>query len=59
MRLAHDEVFDPVYRLFKFKPEDEVVMLANATNKGLASYTFLLLRISTGFGGCLRVLKQE
>ncbi len=40
MLCAREETFGPVAPVFKFKTEDEVVALANATEFGLASYFY-------------------
>ena len=40
MRVFREEIFGPVAPLFRFKSEDEVVVLANDTIFGLASYFF-------------------
>jgi len=40
MLLAHEETFGPLAPLFKFKTEDEVIKMANATEFGLASYFY-------------------
>ncbi|WP_288377851.1 NADP-dependent succinate-semialdehyde dehydrogenase [uncultured Massilia sp.] len=40
MRLSDEETFGPVAPLFRFKTEDEVVALANASEFGLASYFY-------------------
>ena len=40
MKIASEETFGPVAPLFRFKDEDEVIKLANATDYGLASYFF-------------------
>lgn len=40
MRLANEETFGPVAPLFRFKTEDEVIKLANATEFGLAAYFY-------------------
>jgi succinate-semialdehyde dehydrogenase/glutarate-semialdehyde dehydrogenase len=40
MKVAEEESFGPVAPLFRFKTEDEVVVAANNTEYGLASYFF-------------------
>ncbi|MDN3919741.1 NAD-dependent succinate-semialdehyde dehydrogenase [Roseateles violae] len=40
MLCSREETFGPVAPIFKFKTEDEVVALANATEFGLASYFY-------------------
>ncbi|MFO1172200.1 MAG: NAD-dependent succinate-semialdehyde dehydrogenase [Hyphomicrobiaceae bacterium] len=40
MKISVEETFGPVAPLFRFKTEDEVVGLANATEFGLASYFY-------------------
>jgi len=40
MRLAREETFGPVAPLFRFRTEEEVVQMANATEFGLAAYFF-------------------
>ena len=40
MRVAREETFGPVAPLFRFKTEQEVIGMANATEFGLASYFF-------------------
>ena len=40
MRLSNEETFGPVAPLFRFKTEEEVVALANASEYGLASYFY-------------------
>jgi succinate-semialdehyde dehydrogenase/glutarate-semialdehyde dehydrogenase len=40
MLIADEETFGPVAPLFRFKTEDEVIALANATEYGLASYFY-------------------
>ncbi|MCD2514877.1 NADP-dependent succinate-semialdehyde dehydrogenase [Massilia sp. G4R7] len=40
MRLSDEETFGPVAPLFRFKTEDEVEALANASEFGLASYFY-------------------
>jgi len=40
MSLAQEETFGPVVPVFRFRDEDEVVMLANATPYGLAAYFY-------------------
>ena len=40
MRLAQEETFGPVAPLFRFKTEDDVIALANATEFGLAGYFY-------------------
>jgi succinate-semialdehyde dehydrogenase/glutarate-semialdehyde dehydrogenase len=40
MRVAREETFGPVAPLFRFKTEEEVIAMANATEFGLASYFF-------------------
>jgi succinate-semialdehyde dehydrogenase/glutarate-semialdehyde dehydrogenase len=40
MLCAREETFGPVAPVFRFKSEDEVVALANATEFGLASYFY-------------------
>ncbi|MEL6820294.1 MAG: NAD-dependent succinate-semialdehyde dehydrogenase [Calditrichota bacterium] len=39
-RMSREEIFGPVAPIFKFKTEEEVVELANATEFGLASYFY-------------------
>ncbi len=40
MRLAAEETFGPVAPLFRFRTEEEVIRMANATEFGLAAYFF-------------------
>jgi len=40
MLITREEVFGPVAAVYKFKDEEEVVRLANATQYGLASYFY-------------------
>lgn len=40
MSLASEEIFGPIAPLFRFKTEQEVIELANATEYGLASYFY-------------------
>jgi len=40
MAFAREEIFGPVAPIFKFKTEQEVIVLANATEFGLASYFY-------------------
>ena len=40
MKISHEETFGPVAPLFRFKTEDEVIAIANATQFGLASYFY-------------------
>ena len=40
MAFAREEIFGPVAPIFKFKTEQEVIALANATEFGLASYFY-------------------
>jgi succinate-semialdehyde dehydrogenase/glutarate-semialdehyde dehydrogenase len=40
MRIAGEETFGPVAPLFRFKTEEEVIALANASEYGLASYFY-------------------
>lgn len=40
MRVAREETFGPLAALFRFKTEDEVIQMANATEFGLAAYLF-------------------
>jgi succinate-semialdehyde dehydrogenase/glutarate-semialdehyde dehydrogenase len=40
MLITREEVFGPVAAIYRFKDEDEVVALANATPFGLASYIY-------------------
>jgi succinate-semialdehyde dehydrogenase/glutarate-semialdehyde dehydrogenase len=40
MAFAREEIFGPVAPIFKFKSEEEVIALANATEFGLASYFY-------------------
>lgn len=40
MLLAQEETFGPVAPLFRFKHEEEVIQIANATKFGLASYFY-------------------
>jgi len=40
MRLSNEETFGPVAPLFRFKTEEEVIELANASEYGLASYFY-------------------
>ncbi|MDX2142360.1 MAG: succinate-semialdehyde dehydrogenase [Rhodospirillaceae bacterium] len=40
MDIAREEIFGPVSALFRFKTEDDVVRLANATEFGLAAYFY-------------------
>jgi gamma-glutamyl-gamma-aminobutyraldehyde dehydrogenase len=37
MQLAREEVFGPVLAVMRFKDEDEAILLANATDYGLAA----------------------
>jgi succinate-semialdehyde dehydrogenase/glutarate-semialdehyde dehydrogenase len=50
MKISVEETFGPVAPLFRFKTEEEVVRLANATEFGLASYFY-----SRDVGRCWRV----
>ena len=52
MRLAQEEIFGPVAPLFRFRAEEEVIALANATEYGLAGYFYSrdlsrVLRVAT------------
>jgi succinate-semialdehyde dehydrogenase/glutarate-semialdehyde dehydrogenase len=40
MRIAGEETFGPVAPLFRFRTEEEVIALANASEYGLASYFY-------------------
>jgi succinate-semialdehyde dehydrogenase/glutarate-semialdehyde dehydrogenase len=40
MRIATEETFGPIAPLFRFKTEEEVIHLANATEFGLAAYFY-------------------
>ena len=40
MDIAHEEVFGPVAPIFRFRTEDDVIELANATDYGLAAYFY-------------------
>ena len=40
MRLSNEETFGPVAPLFRFRTEEEVIALANASEYGLASYFY-------------------
>jgi succinate-semialdehyde dehydrogenase/glutarate-semialdehyde dehydrogenase len=40
MRVAREETFGPVAPLFRFRSDEEVVAMANATEFGLAAYFF-------------------
>lgn len=40
MLISQEETFGPVAAIFKFKHEDEVIEMANATQSGLASYFY-------------------
>jgi succinate-semialdehyde dehydrogenase/glutarate-semialdehyde dehydrogenase len=40
MVMTHEETFGPVAPVYRFKDEDEVITLANATPFGLASYFY-------------------
>ncbi|MGG7607210.1 NAD-dependent succinate-semialdehyde dehydrogenase [Massilia sp. BKSP1R2A-1] len=40
MRLSNEETFGPVAPLFRFKTEEQVIELANASEYGLASYFY-------------------
>jgi succinate-semialdehyde dehydrogenase/glutarate-semialdehyde dehydrogenase len=40
MRVASEETFGPVAPLFRFRTEEEVVIMANATEFGLAAYFY-------------------
>ncbi|GAB3379709.1 NAD-dependent succinate-semialdehyde dehydrogenase [Massilia agri] len=40
MRLSNEETFGPVAPLFRFRTEEEVIELANASEYGLASYFY-------------------
>jgi succinate-semialdehyde dehydrogenase/glutarate-semialdehyde dehydrogenase len=40
MQLADEETFGPLAAVFRFRDENEVVELANATNSGLAAYFY-------------------
>jgi succinate-semialdehyde dehydrogenase/glutarate-semialdehyde dehydrogenase len=40
MRVAREETFGPVAPLFRFRSDDEVVAMANATEYGLAAYFY-------------------
>lgn len=48
-----EEIFGPVIALYKFKTEEEVLTLANATRVGLAGYFF-----SNDVKQCWRVAKK-
>lgn len=40
MRIAHTEIFGPVFAVYRFGAEDEVVQRANATEYGLVAYAW-------------------
>lgn len=40
MRIAHTEIFGPVFPIYRFHTEDEVVRRANNTEYGLVAYVF-------------------
>lgn len=40
MRIAHEETFGPVAPLFRFSSEEQVLVLANASEVGLAAYFY-------------------
>jgi succinate-semialdehyde dehydrogenase/glutarate-semialdehyde dehydrogenase len=40
MRVASEETFGPLAPLFRFRTEDEVIEMANATEFGLATYFY-------------------
>lgn len=40
MKIAEEEIFGPVIAVYRFNSEDEALMLANATQYGLASYLY-------------------
>jgi succinate-semialdehyde dehydrogenase/glutarate-semialdehyde dehydrogenase len=50
MRVAREETFGPVAPLFRFETEDEAILMANATEFGLASYFY-----SRDLARCFRV----
>lgn len=53
MQIARDETFGPLAPLFRFKTDDDVVVMANDTEFGLASYFF-----SRDIGRIWRVAEQ-
>jgi succinate-semialdehyde dehydrogenase/glutarate-semialdehyde dehydrogenase len=40
MRVTREEIFGPVAPVYRFKTEDEVIAMANATEYGLAAYAY-------------------
>jgi succinate-semialdehyde dehydrogenase/glutarate-semialdehyde dehydrogenase len=40
MRIAHTEIFGPVFPIYRFHTEDEVVQRANASECGLVDYAY-------------------
>jgi succinate-semialdehyde dehydrogenase/glutarate-semialdehyde dehydrogenase len=40
MRIAHTEIFGPVFPIYRFHTEDEVVQRANASEYGLVAYAY-------------------
>jgi len=40
MRIAHTEIFGPVFPIYRFHTEDEVVQRANASEFGLVAYAY-------------------
>lgn len=53
MRLAHTEIFGPVFAVYRFENEDEVIRRANDTEYGLVAYVFTL-----NLGRAFRLSKQ-
>ena len=50
-RCFNEETFGPLIPLFKFKTEEEAVLLANTTEYGLAAYFYTKVRYTPGGGG--------